>query len=164
MKTYLILFVLTTFLFATPVQNRHESSTTHSVHSSFSQPAQKDNIQKQKKKKKKRKSKAKRGYKVISHAPTLIYTVIKVGNGNRVMFCMRNGMGVLPNALSFSQSSGVRYNFENKQGFENVDFPFTCKLSCPVSYRTNYTNQPPMINDFQIIITEPGDWVVSFNN
>lgn len=169
MKTLFALWLTLGFLFVSPVQHHQNAVTSQRSTTNQELAIERSNTESstavQKKKKRKKKKKSKLGYRVLSHAPTLIYNVIRVGNGNRVMFCVKNGIERLPNALSFSQSSGVRHNNENKQGFENVDFPFTCQLTCPVGYSTNkFTNKPPNINDFEIEITEPGDWLISFNN
>lgn len=171
MQTLFALWLTLGFLLVSPVQHSQNSVTNQQSTSDralvtvSSDTGNSVYVQKKKKKKKVNKKKSKMGYRVLSHAPNLIYNVIRIGNGDRVMFCVKNGIERLPNALSYSQSSGVRYNLENKQGFEHVDFPFTCQLTCPVGYSTNkFTNKPPNINGFEIEITEPGDWIISFTN
>lgn len=103
-------------------------------------------------------------YKIIDSAPTLPYTIRKKGNGSRVMFTEKFGARNLP-GVQFYNSSGVEYKIGRKEGFENVTFPFKCTISCSVNFETNrFDYRPSMLNDFEIIIYEPGNWEISFFN
>jgi hypothetical protein len=97
-------------------------------------------------------------YKVLKANPTVNYTIRKIGAGNRVLFSIRDGLRVLPE-LSFGQNSGNAYSIGNKKGFDNITFPFSCRLSCSVGYLPIATK----INDFEIEITQPGTWEISFD-
>jgi hypothetical protein len=101
-------------------------------------------------------------YRVINSAPTLNYTVRKVGNGDKVLFSIKNGLRNLPE-LTFSQNSGTPYKYERKQGFQNVTFPFKCTITSPVNYMTNPMSvKATKINNFEIEIKEAGNWEISF--
>lgn len=104
-------------------------------------------------------------YKILRNAPTLKYSIRKIGNGNKVMFSVNSGLRKLPE-LNYSQSSGVyTENSRRQQGFENVTFPFKCKLSASINYSENtFNNIGALLNDFEIEIYEPGYWEISFKN
>lgn len=125
-------------------------------------------MQKHKKKRKKASRKRKNHkmarYVVISSSPTLSYSVVRIGNEDRVMFCINGGNTTIPGSISFEHDSGVYRELNNKKGFDNVQFPFTCSLFTPVSYITNpFNNWPSRLNGFKIEINQPGDWLISFH-
>lgn len=101
-------------------------------------------------------------YKILHASPTLQYVVRKVGNGDKIMFSMKNGTRNLPQ-LEFHPSSGAPYKSVRKRGFTNVNFPFTCTISCSGNFMVNrFNDKPSLINDFKIEIREPGNWEISF--
>lgn len=101
-------------------------------------------------------------YKIIKSNPALKYSIRKIGNGNKVLFFVKNGVQKLPQ-LDFNKTSGVYYRMGNKEGFDSVTFPFTCSISCSVNYfEHGFDNRPSLINDFKIQINEPGNWEISF--
>jgi len=102
-------------------------------------------------------------YKIIRSTPTVKYSIRKIGNGEKVEFSARHGFRYLPK-LSFEQSSGHFYKNGKKQGFQDVVFPFKCKIVCNVNFFENrFDPLPGLINDFEIEIYEPGNWHISFS-
>jgi len=91
------------------------------------------------------------------------YTVTKINSGNRVMFAfMQNGSNNRSvSGLLFAESGGNLINIGQEQGFDNISFPFNCKVSYSSlnSFRTSSTN---II--FEIQINEPGQWLVTLYN
>jgi len=91
------------------------------------------------------------------------YTITKIKPGNRVMFAfMQNGMNNRSiSALSFAESGGTSLSIGHEQGFDNIRFPFNCKVSynTPNSFRTASYE---II--FEIQINEPGHWLVTLYN
>jgi len=101
-------------------------------------------------------------YKVVKSNPALKYSIRKIGNGNRVLFFVKNGFQSLPQ-VDFYKDSGVYYKIGKKEGFENVTFPFECSISSSVNYFDHgFDNRPSLLNDFEIVIYEPGNWEISF--
>ncbi|WP_425629623.1 hypothetical protein [Cellulophaga lytica] len=109
--------------------------------------------------------KEKENYKILKSNPALKYSIRKIGQGNRVIFSVNNGLRKLPD-LIYNQSSGIYTETNrNKQGFDNVIFPFKCSLSTSVNFNENpFNNIGELLNDFEIEINEPGLWEVSFRN
>lgn len=180
MKTSIILSLLMAAFLSHPLQKAprdgsfpapginpeqiHERTTLTSVNSIANIP----NMHKKKKKRKKNSHKRKNHkvlpYRVIACAPTLAYTISRIGNENRVMFCINGGNVTIPNSISFEHDSGMFFEIDKKKGFENVQFPFTCSLYTPISYIMNpFNNWPARLNGFKIEIDQPGDWVISFS-
>jgi len=98
-------------------------------------------------------------YKIIKTSSVARYSVSRMGDGNQVVFSiMQNGKAsdAYSNPL-FSPSSGTPMDLGRKQGFENIVFPFTCKMtfSMPNSLGTSTNNV-----EFEIEITEPGFWEI----
>ncbi|BBE16416.1 phosphatidylinositol-4-phosphate 5-kinase [Aquipluma nitroreducens] len=91
------------------------------------------------------------------------YTVQKIKTGNRVVFSfMQNGGNNRSlTGLLFTESSGTLINLGQDQGFDNVQFPFNCKVSYSTlnSFRSSNTD---VIFDIQI--NEPGQWVITLFN
>jgi hypothetical protein len=91
------------------------------------------------------------------------YTVQKVKAGNRVMFSfMQNGGNNRSvSGLLFTESSGTMINLGQDQGFDNVQFPFNCKVTYSTlnSFRSANTD---VIFDIQI--NEPGHWLITLYN
>jgi hypothetical protein len=91
------------------------------------------------------------------------YTVQKIKSGNRIMFSfMQNGKKNLSiTGLSFAESDGSPITMGQEQGFDNIRFPFNCK----VSYTTLNSFQAASFQIiFEIQITEPGQWLVTLYN
>jgi hypothetical protein len=63
--------------------------------------------------------------------------------------------------LSFAQSGGNQISIGQDQGFDNVQFPFNCKVTYNTlnSFRSASTN---II--FEIQINEPGQWMITLFN
>lgn len=91
------------------------------------------------------------------------YTVQKTGTGNRVMFSfMQNGMNNRALAgLSFAENSGTSVSIGLDQGFDSVQFPFTCKITYSTQNSLRTASYDVV---FEIQITEPGQWMVTLYN
>lgn len=91
------------------------------------------------------------------------YTVQKIGTGNRVMFSfMQNGMNNRALAgLSFAENSGTSFTMGLDQGFDSVQFPFTCKITYSTQNSLRTASYDVV---FEIQITEPGQWMVTLFN
>jgi len=63
--------------------------------------------------------------------------------------------------LSFAQSGGNQINIGQDQGFDNIQFPFNCKVTYNTlnSFRSASTNIV-----FEIQINEPGQWMITLFN
>lgn len=91
------------------------------------------------------------------------YTVQKVKTGNRVMFSFlqNGGNNRSISGLTFAESSGTLINLGQDQGFDNVQFPFNCK----VSYSTLNSFRSANIDVvFDIQVNEPGQWMITLFN
>jgi len=63
--------------------------------------------------------------------------------------------------LLFTESSGTLINLGQDQGFDNVQFPFNCK----VSYSTLNSFRSANIDVvFDIQVNEPGQWTITLFN
>jgi len=102
-------------------------------------------------------------YKVIRSTATVKYTIRKIGTGNSILFSVNNGLRSLPE-IDYNQNSGFFHRQGRKEGFEDVSFPFECTLNCPINSEVNWNpKRATLINDFEIVIYEPGNWEISFN-
>jgi hypothetical protein len=91
------------------------------------------------------------------------YTIHKSNTGNRVMFAfMQNGSNNRSlTSLSFADSGGTPLSMGQEQGFDNVQFPFNCK----VTYTTLNSLRSASIDViFDIQINEPGQWLITLYN
>jgi hypothetical protein len=102
-------------------------------------------------------------YKVIRQLSISRYTVQRTMDGNKVLFLIQQNGSANSSVgeLSFSPSSGTEFTLGLKQGFENVVFPFKCKLRY-TTLNSFKTNAYPV--EFEIEITQPGYWVITLNN
>jgi len=98
-------------------------------------------------------------YEVIRSSPGLNFSIRRLGNGNKILFSRKNGLRYLPK-MNIYQDSGFEIQEEKKKGFDNVSFPFTCKISTEIGFRDKIYSE---INGFEIIIYEDGIWEISFN-
>jgi len=91
------------------------------------------------------------------------YTVQKMNSGNRIMFVfMQNGMNNKSiTSLSFAESGGSALEMGQEQGFDNVQFPFNCKVTYSSSNSLRTANYDVV---FEIQINEPGQWLVTLYN
>ena len=102
-------------------------------------------------------------YKVFYSNGVIRYTVQKTKEGSRVFFTfLQNGnQNTSVDNILFSPSSGNSYKLGNLQGFENVRFPFRCKIT----YSTlNSLKTMRSYVEFEIEITEPGEWTITLHN
>jgi len=102
-------------------------------------------------------------YRVLNAYSVNRYTVQKIKEGNRVVFSfMQNGSNnTAVYNLTFSPSSGTAVEVGTKKGFENIVFPFICKVSYITlnSLKTNSSNVA-----FEIEIKESGEWEIQLTN
>jgi len=96
------------------------------------------------------------------------YTLMKIsdsdgGKTNRVIikFMQNGGVNTSVSNIRLEGDSGNRVNMNNADGFENITFPFLCKINYDTTnkFRTN-TNKAT----FEFIINKPGDWELILNN
>ncbi|MFN8256355.1 MAG: hypothetical protein U0W24_11730 [Bacteroidales bacterium] len=103
-------------------------------------------------------------YTVYRNSSIIRYTVKKNGNlPERVLVEFKQAGGNNPNisGLFFFSSSGTNYSVGNKTGYENVEFPLTCKIN----YRTlNALNSASISCEFEIVIKQPGNWEITLYN
>lgn len=102
-------------------------------------------------------------YKIIKKANVTRHSVQRMADGNRVLFAFyQNGV---PNStvsnLHISSTKGNLTTFGDKQGYENISFP--------ASFRVTYLTQNSMHTvvtqvEFEVLINEPGDWLVTLHN
>jgi hypothetical protein len=172
MKTHLLIVLLTAAFLGSPLKttagqksDRNLSPNTGTMLENSNAPfSSRDKQKKKKKKSRTPRSKKKMAYRVLGGSPVLSYTVRKIGDGDRVMFSIRGGNTRIPATVTFEVSSGASYWADNKKGYDNVVFPFECTVHTQVGYIQNpFNNWPSKLNDFHIIIYEPGIWEVSFN-
>ncbi len=102
-------------------------------------------------------------YKVLRSTSVSRYSIHKSGDGSKVLFTvMQNGSPTSSYSnFQFTTTSGVPYSGGEKQGYEYIEFPFTCKVSytLPNSMRT-----ASIYVKFEVIIYEPGSWDITLNN
>ncbi|HEY9169203.1 MAG TPA: hypothetical protein VIN72_06925 [Lutibacter sp.] len=96
------------------------------------------------------------------------YTLMKIsdsdgGKTNRVTikFMQNGGTNSGVSNIRLEGDSGNRVNMSNADGFENITFPFLCKINydSPNKFRTNINKAT-----FEFIINKPGDWELILNN
>ena len=63
--------------------------------------------------------------------------------------------------LFLSNSSGNKFTTGNKQGFDNIIFPFTCNATYSVPSTLRISSHEV---EFEIKIDEPGHWEVIINH
>lgn len=102
-------------------------------------------------------------YRILKSTNVARYSVRKLRDGNRVLFSFIQG-GKANESISgllCSSSSGTDYELGSKKGFDNVAFPYTCKVT--YQFRNPLSS---MYTDvwFEIEIREPGTWEVILNN
>jgi hypothetical protein len=101
-------------------------------------------------------------YTVLRQESIKRYTVRRLGDGQKVVFSiLQNGnSSVTLNNLNFAPTSGSSFRLGQNHGFENIDFPFECKVSFSAS---NSFSAPDINVDFELKIVEPGSWEVVLN-
>lgn len=96
------------------------------------------------------------------------YTLLKIndsdgGKTNRVVikFMQNGGTNGSVSNVRLEGDSGNLMAMNNAEGFENITFPFLCKIS----YTTlNKFKTSTNIATFEFIINKPGDWELTLNN
>lgn len=102
-------------------------------------------------------------YRVLRSYSIMRYSVHRIKDGDRVLFHFKQGGGnnTTISGMLFTFSSGNSYILGSAEGFENVIFPFTCK----VSYQTSNTlNTVRFDAEFVIEVREKGEWEITLNN
>jgi hypothetical protein len=96
------------------------------------------------------------------------YSLMKISEGdggknNRVIikFMQNGGTNGSVSNVRLEGDSGNRMSINNAEGFENITFPFLCKINYETlnKFRTS-TNSVI----FEFIINKPGDWELILNN
>lgn len=102
-------------------------------------------------------------YRVLRSLSVSRYSVRRVGDGNKVIFIiLQNGNPSTGHSnLFLSANNGSSISVGPNQGFENIIFPFTCRVTFSMlsSFRTSRHDV-----EFEIEILEPGNWEVVINN
>jgi hypothetical protein len=91
------------------------------------------------------------------------YNFTRQGDGNQVYIkSLINGTPTtdLQN-VSIAGSSGAQYMSGSIMGYQNVNFPFRCKLSY-LSWNKLHTSQNSKTFEFEIL--EPGQWLIVLHN
>jgi hypothetical protein len=102
-------------------------------------------------------------YVIVRSSNVQRCAVQKVNKGNRVLFAFKqNGMDNSSiSRLSFAESGGNPLSHGQEQGFDNIQFPFTCKIS----YSTPSKFKSTLIDvSIEIQINAPGEWLVTLHN
>lgn len=102
-------------------------------------------------------------YRVKYNNGVVRYNMNRLGDGNKVEFrFFQNGT---PNAdiqnVMYNVSSGDKINVSGVYGVNQVEFPFTCRIT----YKTwNKLRSVQYDAVLEFIINEPGNWQVTLNN
>ncbi len=103
-------------------------------------------------------------FKVLRSYSITRYSVRRIKDGNRVLFHFKQtggGNNATISGILFTPSSGDSYILGSSEGFENVIFPFTCK----VIYQTSNTlNTVRYDAEFVVEIREFGEWEILLYN
>lgn len=96
------------------------------------------------------------------------YSLIKVNEGdggkfNRVIikFMQNGGTNTSVSNLMLQGDSGNRTNINNVEGFENITFPFLCKITYSTFNKFRTSTNTAI---FEFVINKPGDWELILNN
>ncbi|MFY9151621.1 MAG: hypothetical protein WAO52_06395 [Prolixibacteraceae bacterium] len=102
-------------------------------------------------------------YQIIQSLYVARSTVMKVGEGNRIMFTfMQNGTDNYSiTDLSFAGNAGTSLNIGRDQGYDNISFPFTCKVMYVTSNSLRTASYRCV---FEVQINQPGQWQVTLYN
>ena len=63
--------------------------------------------------------------------------------------------------LSFAENGGSALSMGQEQGFDNIQFPFSCKVTYSSSNSLRTASYDVV---FEIQINEPGQWLVTLYN
>ncbi len=101
-------------------------------------------------------------YSIIRTTSVSRYTVIRKGDGNRILFSiMQAGNQSSYSNLFLTNDSGTAYSVGAKVGFENIEFPFVTRVTYTVP---SLFGGSSIEVEFEIKIIEPGYWEVTINN
>lgn len=90
------------------------------------------------------------------------YTVRKVDSGNKVMInFLKNGARNSVRNLNILVNNGVEVVGGSIRGYENVEFPFSCRL---LYYTSTKLGTSSFEVTFDVVINEPGSWEITLNN
>jgi len=82
-------------------------------------------------------------------------------NRVKIKFLQNGGSNTGISGIMIQSDSGIRINSNNADGFENINFPFSCKIS--YQSLNKFRTQTNSIS-FEFIINKPGDWELILNN
>jgi hypothetical protein len=102
-------------------------------------------------------------YKVDKNINVTRYSIQKMSNGDRVMFSfLQNGVqNTTITSFHLNSSKGTPITIGSKQGFENIEFPVTFRVTYITLNSLRTTTQRV---EFEVTINQPGDWVVTLHN
>jgi len=85
------------------------------------------------------------------------------GKFNRVIikFIQNGGINVSVSNIMLQGDSGNRTNINNVEGFENITFPFLCKITYSTLNKFRTSTHTAI---FEFVINKPGDWELILNN
>lgn len=96
------------------------------------------------------------------------YSLMKVNDGdggklNRVIikFVQNGGTNTSVSNVMLQGDSGNRTNINNVEGFENITFPFLCKITYNTLNKFRTSTNTAI---FEFMINKPGDWELILNN
>lgn len=96
------------------------------------------------------------------------YSLMRVSEGdggkfNRVIikFVQNGGTNTSVSNVMLQGDSGNRTNINNTEGFENISFPFLCKISYGTLNKFRTSTNTAI---FEFVINKPGDWELILNN
>ena len=81
------------------------------------------------------------------------------GEGNRVLIKLSMTTSGSPgvSGVSITGSTGIEFQYSGFYGFESITFPFTSVIRCG---KWNKLRTAMYEVNFEIEITEPGNWVI----
>ncbi|HCE55017.1 MAG TPA: hypothetical protein DER05_08450 [Lutibacter sp.] len=85
------------------------------------------------------------------------------GKFNRVIikFIQNGGVNTSVSNFMLQGDSGNRTNINNVEGFENITFPFLCKITYSTLNKFRTSTHTAI---FEFVINKPGDWELILNN
>lgn len=104
-----------------------------------------------------------KSYRIVRSINVNRYTIQRVQDGNRVLFYFTQN-GINNNTVSDLQmisDIGTYFELGTKKGYDNITFPVLCK----VTYKSlNATRRAVYEVYFELIIEEPGEWLITLSN
>lgn len=102
-------------------------------------------------------------YKIEKNINVTRYSVQRMTSGNRILFqFLQNGtQNRSITNFHLIANKGTYLKFGDREGYENIDFPVTCKAT----YITRSPSGTTTLRvEFEITINQPGDWLITIHN